>query len=245
MKTVKQMYLAMTEHGVIISDDVSYLENGVCLVRDTTTTPSIVCAVPDTNLCKLGDFNLSKLVKMVHRAVYLESDTHPPDTLITNDDEPSYLKSMKTYSYSSKRTIIPIIFYSGGMVRLKGHDETDSILTCEEDILSAEYVTFVRRGERCFAIKACDEKGNPICSKTRTRSANPYSRNCNIVYNIVAKNPGINTYDIITTLGWGDTGRVTPRLSELAKGGRIRVLGKEYNPESKRSISTWIVSDYE
>lgn len=245
MKTIKQMYLAMTEHGVVISDDVTYLENGVYLVKDATTVPSVSRTVPDCNLCKLDESNLTQLVKLVHRAVYLESDTLPYDMRTFDRSVLSTLESMQTYPYSSKRTFIPIIFYSGGMIRLSGHDETDSILTCEEDILTAEYVTFVRRGGRCFVIKACDEKGTPICDKTRTRSANPYSRNCNIVYNIVAKNPGINTFDIIATLGWGDTGRVTPRLSELAKGGRIRVLGKEYNPESKRSISTWIVNEYE
>lgn len=44
MKTIKQMYLAMTEHGVVISDDVTYLENGVYLVKDTTTV--LVYLVP-------------------------------------------------------------------------------------------------------------------------------------------------------------------------------------------------------
>lgn len=244
MKTVKQMYMAVTSDGIIFSSDVSYLGNDtyIVAVHDFDDPSSIKMYTAESGfLCKLDTTNLDNLVQYVHGAVYKEEQFSQLDMFFKGNLRS--LASMK--KVNSESVALPVSFHAGGLVKGGSVATCNTVISCEEDILTAEYVTILRRGKYYYVILACDEKGNPIHGRTRSKASNPYSRNCNIVYDIVAKNPGINTYDIIEKLGWGDTGRVTPRLSELAKGGRVKVLGKEYNPDTKRSISIWGVVKYE
>lgn len=231
MKLIKPMYMVATDIGIRFTSDVTYLDDGYYRVKVDSMygVESFQFLVRGSMVCKLDEYNINTLAMRIHKAVYMESDE--------GADAP-VLNSLN----KSEGLVYPmdIRVYSGGMV--KHHSVSSAtVVSCEEDIMSAQYVTIVRRGAEYYTLLACDESGVPFDGRTRTRASNPYSRNCCIVYNIVANNPGINTYDIIEKLGWGDTGRVTPRLSELVKGGRVKVAGKEYNPITKRSVSTWVV----
>ena len=49
--------------------------------------------------------------------------------------------------------------------------------------------------------------------------------------------------EVMTALGYTDLNAVRPRLTELDRMGRIRQIGKEYDPVSERNVTVYSLPD--
>lgn len=216
MKYVGMKYMIVLWNKAYLSNDVSYIDYKWYRVGRFEKSPIYSCVRGD-ELFTLTDEVFTKLIMNLHHTIYRYYDSH------VQMEVPSLYDDEHPLEFS--------IFF-GGMIK-------GTIFYCPKNILRAKYVTAIPQGPYAYAFVPCDANGVPYTKKHKYQiKASSYC--CNLVYDVIKANPGISTPEVIRAMGWNDR-QVTPRLSELLAGGRIKVVGKTTNPESGRAVSLWEV----
>lgn len=214
MKYVGSKYLIVQYGGkAYLSDDVKYLDYNWYLVSRWQKQKEYRC-VFGSDIVKLTDERFEELILSLHHQIYRYYEEPPGE--------------LSFESVCGNPVLVSIYF--GGMIN-------GVIFHCPKNILRAKYVTAIEQGPFAYSFVPCDKNGVPYSKKSEYHiNANSYT--CNIVYGAIKCNPGISTPELIKLIGWNDR-QVTPRISELLSGGRIKVVGKVVNPESGRMVSQW------
>lgn len=213
MKYVGMKYLICPyESKAFLSDDVKYMDNNWYLVSRWQKKKEYRC-VRGCDIVKMTDERFEDFILSLHHQIYRSYDGPAELEYETVDG------NIATFS-----------IYFGGMVN-------GIIYHCPKNILRAKYVTAIEQGPFAYSFVPCDKNGVPYSKKNKYQ-INASSYTCNIVYDVIKCNPGISTPELIELIGWNDR-QVTPRISELLAGGRIKVVGKVVNPESGRLVSQW------
>lgn len=230
MRYVGFKYMYVSKDRIFLTNEVSYISEGQYNAYDPWWGENYVtskCVAEteeegDAYIFKLDDAIIAQMAELIRRVIYNQRMYQP---LIVSD-----LNGIQ-------RTIV---FNINGMV-FYGRKDTSRpvcVMSCPKTINRADTVTLYRMHAFSINLVPCDEKGNPYFTRPRS-SVTGFSKRCNEVYNVIFDNPGIDTVELIRTLGWPDR-NVTSRLSELCASGRVKCVGRHVNPESGRKISEWV-----
>ena len=215
MKTPKTEYMVLHEGKIVFPNEVTYLEKGFYLCK---TNLSIFTAF-HPHIVKLSAEYYDELIRNIHRTVY-------GDAIV----KVCHFKTIEGYSH------LNVFINKSGQIECDGYY---SNIFMPKNCMKWEYSKIVPCSENSYLLKQCDEVGS--IAHSRKCMVNPFSNNCNTVYNTIRANPEISTSEIIDLLGWPPNS-VTSRLSELMGGGRIVSVGRVLNPKSGRKVHKWKIA---
>lgn len=217
MKQLKPTYMVLHDNDIVFPKEVQYLDDGYYLCTGPLNEKFVV-SVP--MIAKLSDEDFDMLIGSIHYAINNNTSRYLEIRNI-DDDVP-----------------FAILVFSNGYIRCNGHSAT---IYVPPNYSKWDYALLKGHYSDSYTLEHCDKNGNIIPSKRK--ELNPYTTNCNIVYDIIAQNPGISTIEVINELGWPNNS-VTSRLSELMTGGRIYSIGRIVNPMTGRRVNKWVTSNF-
>ena len=206
----------MFNNDIIFPKDIQYLEDGYYLCTGQMRDKYVVS---EGAVAKLTQHDFDKLIRTIHSAIYTKKTKHI-EFKNMHDDLP-----------------LPLYISPNGKIECFG---CSCVVYVPRNCLKWDCAILRGYDNDSYILEPCDKKGRIV---ERERSdINPYTNNCNIVYNVIAENSGISTSEIIDVLGWPPNS-VTSRLSELMAGGRITSVGKVLNPKSGRKVHKWMTME--
>ena len=213
MKPFKTIYMTFHDGDIIFPKAVQYFEEGYYICTGQLNNKYIVS---DRSIAKLTQEDFDRLIMCIHNAMYTG---HTKIIEIRNiDDDIPFLLQINPNGY----------------IRCCGYSCT---IYVPRNCLKWDCTLLHGYYNDSYVLKPCDKNGK-VLEKTKY-DINPYTNNCNIVYNVISENPGISTSELIDKLEWPPNS-VTSRLSELMSGGRIYSIGRVLNPKSGRKVHKWV-----
>ena len=216
MKSIRPTYITLFQNNIIFPKEVVYLDDGYYLCKGPLNEKYVI---GEESITKLDKQDFINLIDAIHRSIYSQKVMIIEFRNIT-DDAP-----------------FRFYIYPNGNIRCR---DCSSTLFVPNGCMRWDYCVIQGYFPDSYELLPCDKKGYVI-EKSKT-NVNAYNNNCNIVFNMIADNPGINTSQLIEKLGWPPNS-VTSRISDLTKGGRIYSIGRETNPKSGRKVHKWMTTE--
>lgn len=215
MKPFKTVYVTLCNRYITFPKEVQYLEDGHYICTGQMNNKYMAS---DRSLIKMTQKDFEEFIRTIHSAIYSEA--------------------LRVIEFRNIEGDVPFLFYifPNGQVRCEGYACTFYV---PRNCLKWENVLIHGYYNDSYILYPCDKNGNVIVRGKK--EFNPFSNNCNIVYNEIKNSPGISTSELIDKLGWPPNS-VTSRLSELMSGGRISSVGRTLNPKTGRKVHKWMTN---
>lgn len=216
MKPFKTIYLTLDKGNIIFPKEIQYIGDEYYLCTDQLNEKYVVHS---WNVAKMSQNDFDSFIKTVHTAMY-------------TDDMKGFL-----LDDISNEGLISLCIYPNGCIH---SGDCSCTLYVPRNCMKWENCLLKGYCNDSYILCPCDDKGRII--EKKKSDINPYSNNCNTVYNVIANNPGISTFELIDLLGWPPNS-VTSRISELVSGSRIYSVGRVTNPKSGRKVHKWMTME--
>lgn len=217
MKPFDTIYMIIDNGDIIFPKSVQYYDMGYYFCRSQRNTLRIV---KDKFLIKFNQKEFADFIRKIHECIYSEQIYYYDIRNINGDEN------------------ITLTIHPNGVIT---NNHSSCTLYCPRNCLKWDKTILYSYSDTSYILKPCDENGKIL--EKRRAEINPYTNNCNIIYDKIKDNPRINTRELIEDLGWPPNS-VTSRLSELMAGGRIYSVGRVTNPKSGRKVHMWVTKDY-
>lgn len=216
MKSFKTIYMTLHNGDIVFPREVQYYEDGFFICTDPNENKYITST---DKLFKFSQDDFDVLIKNTHYAI----NNHKGRLMVIRNIE------------DTSSALINI--FPNGHIECNDYSCT---LYVPRNCLRWEYALIKGYNNNSYILEPCDVSGK--ITEHRVKDINPYTNNCNMVYSVILNNPGINTSELIDTLGWPPNS-VTSRISELTASGRICSVGRVTNPRTGRKVHKWAVSE--